>query len=106
MKHKNPLPKNSIRIATGMFTISEEFGPTYVSFKINGKGIEDLYLRFLNEKKGTCVKRHLEKGIYESTVPFNIKGKGTFRLENITLDDIEYYKVGEKIINGRKYFSV
>lgn len=97
MTYKNPPPESSVRIARSMFTLSEEFSPTYVSFKINGKGIEDLYLRFLNEKKGTCVKRHLEKGIYESTVPFNIKGRGNFKLEKTMLEDVEYYKIGEKI---------
>lgn len=101
--HKIPLAVDAIRIAKSIFTLPESKRKPYMLFEIkpdsNGRS---LYLKPLNEKegKGRCAK--LEKrGIYQSTVPFNITGEtGDFRLERVTIDNEEYYKIGKRFLES------
>jgi|GEM_PF-5999969 len=94
-----------------MFMLPEDIRPSYVELRIERNKEEILYLGFLEHKMNeNCIKMTKKEGkiikeraYYYSKTPFGIKRKeGVYELIPTTLDGIEYYKVGEKIINGKK----
>lgn len=103
--------ENSVRISKTMFMLPEDIRPPYVELRIERDKEEILYLGFLEQKKNeNCIKITKKKGklikeraYYYSKRLFDIKKEeGDYELIPTRLDDIKYYKVGKKIINGRK----
>lgn len=93
---KFKLPDYSIRVAQNTITISGDVGLTFAQFWTDDE--KTVYCKPFDKKEKGCVKVIEGKNYIVTSIPYNTIGQtGIFRLEPVSLNGLDCFRIGTKL---------